>query len=107
MDATTGTIIIIALFAVIVVAAFLVFRQRGKVSIKGPLGTGLELDASNQPPATPPAVQVKNVKAKKGGLLAEDGTGRGVLVDGAEVQDDILAISLPDHGPDPNPEPPA
>jgi hypothetical protein len=38
---------IVALFAVIVVAAFIVFRQRAKVEIKGPGKTGLKLDASN------------------------------------------------------------
>ena len=52
MDATT-IIVVVAIFACIVVAAFLVYRSRAKVSIRGPLGTGLEIDASNQLQATP------------------------------------------------------
>ena len=48
----TTTIVIIAILACIVVAAFLVYRSRAKVSLKGP-GVGLEIDASNQPPAAP------------------------------------------------------
>jgi hypothetical protein len=86
---------VIALFAVIIVAAFLVFRSRGKVSIKGPFGTGLDLDASNEPKPATPGVTVKDAKSRQGGLLAEDRTGRGADVEGVEVHDDILVTSTP------------
>jgi hypothetical protein len=90
----TTVAVVIALFALIVVAAFLVFRQRSKVGIKGPLGTGLELDASNQPA---PGVEVEDAKSRAGGLVADDQTGRGAKVKGVEVQDDILVSSTPPH----------
>ena len=102
---TTATIVIIAIFACIVIAAFLVYRSKAKVSVKGPLGTGLEIDASNQPPTVPtpsqPGVQIEDATSKKGGILAQDQTGKGTVVRRVEVQDDIVATSTPpkDSGP--------
>ncbi|MCB0192515.1 MAG: hypothetical protein KDJ65_11280 [Anaerolineae bacterium] len=97
MDTNLVIAVIFIIFALIVVSAFLVFRQRGKVKIKGPLSTGLELDASNESPLTP-GVRIEDAKAKKGGLLAEDRTGRGADVRGIETQDDIIVSS---SSPDP------
>jgi hypothetical protein len=77
--------IIIALFALVIVAAFIVFRQRGKVTIKGPLDTEVDIDASNEPTPPTPAVTIDNAKSKAGGLLAEDNTGRGANVRNVEV----------------------
>ena len=95
----TTTIVIIAILACIVVAAFLVYRSRARVSLKGPLGTGLEIDASNQPAATPTppqvGVHVEDAKSTGGGILAQDQTGKGTLVRRVEVQDDIIATSAP------------
>ena len=90
MDTTLAVVIVIVLFALIVVAAFLVFRQKAKVEIKGPRDTGLKLDASNQPA---PAVDIEDAKSRAGGLVADDQTGRGARVKGVEVQDDILVSS--------------
>ena len=47
MDATA--IVIVAILACIVVAAFLVYCESPREP--GPLGAGLEIDASNLPPA--------------------------------------------------------
>ncbi len=101
MDTTTVTIVI-ALFALIVVASFFVFRQRGKVKIKGPLGTGLELDASNDPPPSRPGIEAANIKSRKGGLVADDQTGHGVKTTDVDVEDDVLLSSS-----DPKANPPA
>jgi hypothetical protein len=90
--------VIIAIFALVVVAAFIVYRQRGKVAISGPLGTGLKLDASNEPPPPTPGVEVEGARSKGGGLLAEDRTGRGARVKDVAVQDDILVSSTPPPG---------
>ena len=95
MDPTTAAVLVISLFALIVVAAFLIYRSRAKVKVKGPLGTGLDLDASNEPPPASPGVRVKDATSHGGGLLAEDKTGRGADVEGVEVQDDILVTSSP------------
>ena len=94
MDTTLA--VVIAIFALVVVAAFIVYRQQSRVNIKGPLGTGLELDASNQPA---PAVQVEDARSRKGGLLADDQTGRGAAVRRVEVEDDILVSSAPPDQP--------
>jgi hypothetical protein len=88
-------VIIIALFAVIVVAAFLVYRSRARVHITGPAGTSLDINATNDPVPPTPAVVVKDAKSSAGGLVAEDNTGRGVNVEKVEVKDDILATSTP------------
>jgi len=95
MNTSTAAIVVVAIFAAIVVAAFLVFRQRGKVEIKGPLGTGLKLDASNEQKPPAPGVEIEGAKSRGGGLVAEDGTGRGAKVKDVEVQDDILVSSTP------------
>ena len=78
-------------------AVVLVFRQRGRFRVKGPFGTELDVDASNEPTPAPsaPGVKVEDAKAKKGGLMAEDRTGRGAEVRNVEVQDDILVSSTP------------
>ena len=96
----TTLIIVIAVFACIVVAAFLVYRSRAKVSVKGPLGTGLEIDASNQPQAVPtpppsPGVQIEDAKAKHGDIVLDDQTGRGAVGKQLEAGKDILASSAP------------
>ena len=91
----TTSVIIIAIFALIAVAGFLVFRKRGKVEVKGPLGIELKLDASNEQSAPSPAVKIDGAKSKAGGLAAEDNTGRGVDVKNIEVKDDIFVSSTP------------
>jgi hypothetical protein len=49
MNSTSITIVlVIAIFALIIVDSFLVFRKRGKVRINAPLGLRLEVDASNK-----------------------------------------------------------
>jgi len=93
VDTNTLLLLIILIFAVVVVVAFLIFRQRGKAEIRGPLGTSLKLDVSNQPAAPPPGVNVKGARSHAGGLLAEDKTGRGANVEQVEVQGDILVSS--------------
>ncbi|HXU38796.1 MAG TPA: hypothetical protein VN937_20745 [Blastocatellia bacterium] len=97
MDKTS--VIVIAIFAVISVAAFLVFRMRAKVEVKGPLNTGLTLDASNEPPAISPAIKIEGAKSRGGGLIALDGTGRGADVRGVDVETDIRVSSDPSEGP--------
>jgi hypothetical protein len=89
-------VIVIAIFAVIVIAAFFVFRRRAKVEIKGPLNTGLTLDASNEPPISP-AIRIEGAKSRGGGLTAEDGTGRGADVRDVDVQTDIRVSSNPSN----------
>ena len=98
MDSPTTIVIIIALFAVISIAAFAIFRRRTRLSIKAPLGIGLELEASNEPTPPAPGVIVRDATSREGGLVAEDSTGRGALAERVETKDDILVSSGPPPG---------
>lgn len=93
MDSATVTVIVIAFFALIAVASFLVFRQRGNIKIKGPSNIGLELDASNDPIPHRPGIEAENITSRKGGVVADDTTGQGVKVKEVDVEDDILLSS--------------
>jgi hypothetical protein len=98
--------IVVAIFAVVVIVVAVAFRQQIKTVIKGPGGMGLELDASN--PTLRPGVEVTDAKSRRGGLTAEDQTGRGAAVRQVEVEKDIRASSTPPLEPvRPNPRPPA
>jgi hypothetical protein len=100
IDNNTLLLLVIVIFALIVIAAFQVFRKHAKVKVRGPLGTGLEVDASNDPSVPPPAVKVSDAMSRRGGLTAKDETGRGVEVNRVEVEGDITASSAPGK-PDP------
>lgn len=98
--------IAMAIFAVVVIVVAVTFRQQIKTVIKGPGGTGLELDASN--PQLRPGVEVTDAKSRQGGLTAKDQTGRGAAVRQVEVEQDIRVSSTPPLEPvRPNPRPPA
>jgi len=90
----TTMVVIVALFAVVVIGAFVVFRNKAKVNISTPVGN-VKIDASNEPSPPTPAVVVKDARSSAGGLVAEDNTGRGANVEKIEVKDDILVSSTP------------
>jgi hypothetical protein len=94
MDSTSLVIIVvIALFALIVVSAFLVFRKRGKVKINAPLGMKLEIDGANQTAERKAAIKISEAESLGGGILAEDNQGGGVEINKVKVADDIIASS--------------
>jgi hypothetical protein len=93
MDTNTTLVIVIAVFAVIVVAGFIVFRNRAKVKITGPAGTGLEFGADNQPAVPTPGVKAEDIKAKN--VTAEDQAGRGVDAKHIEAQEDVKLVNTP------------
>lgn len=90
---SNSIVIIIALFAIMVVASFLVFRKSIKAKINVPLGMKLDLDASNQAAETKPAIEISDAESSKGGILAEDNQGGGVEIKRVKVADDIIATS--------------
>jgi uncharacterized protein (DUF58 family) len=102
MDSQT-LLLVVVLFALLVVVLMLFFRQRVKFKVQGPAGTSVEAEGSNEQPSRPPAVLVENARSHKGGLTAEDQTGRGATVRGVEVQQDINVRS----GSGPKADPPA
>lgn len=94
MTTTSSTVIfIIALFAVVIIAAFLVFRKRGKVKIEAPLGMKLEIDAENQSQEKAAAIKISDAESAGGGILAEDRQGGGIEINKVKVADDIIATS--------------
>lgn len=101
MDNPTMIVLVIIVFALVVIGAYWAYRQRVRARIKGPLGTEVEIDASNEPAGPNPAVRVSEAKSRSGGLAAHDETGRGVEVSKVEVERDITATSTP---PKPGPK---
>jgi hypothetical protein len=99
MDNSTIILAVIIVFALVVIVGLLIFR-RVRAKIKGPLGTGLEIDASNEPAGQGAAVKVTEAKSRSGGVTARDETGRGVEVSKVEVERDIAVTSTPPK-PDP------
>ena len=92
MDATS-IVLIIALFAIILVSGFLIFRRSVRAKIDGPLGMKLHMDASNQSPEGKPAIRISEAESSRGGILAEDNHGAGVEINKVKVADDIIATS--------------
>jgi len=97
MDTSTAVVLVIALFAIIVVAAFIVFRRQSKVRIRGPWGTGLEVDGTNEPQPEPhtPGAQAEGIASRSGGLLVDDRTGQGAVARDVDVEDDVIVSSSP------------
>ena len=99
MDNTT---VVVGVLAIVVIGAFVLYRRRAKVDLKGPLGTRLRLDASNDPSPAPPGVSVQGATSRRGGLTAYDHTGRGAAVRDVEVEGDVDVQSKPPSAaPDP------
>jgi hypothetical protein len=73
----TTAVIILALLIVLALGFFLVFRRRGRVGLSGPLGTRLELQGSNDPPAPTPGVRARDIESATGSVSARDKSGRG------------------------------
>jgi hypothetical protein len=93
MDTTTAVIIVIAIFALIIVAAFLRYRQRGGAEINGPFGTKLKVQASNDPPPQMAGISAKGITSREGGVLAEETLGRGIEAENVDAKGDVLLSS--------------
>ncbi len=105
MDTTTAVIIVIAVFALIVVAAFWRYRQRGGAEINGPFGTKLKVQASNDPPIQKAGISAKGITSREGGVLAEETLGRGIEAENVDAKDDVLLSSS--HSPQQTNRPPS
>lgn len=90
---STSIVLIIALFAIIIVSGFLIFRKGVKAKIDGSLGMKLDMDASNQSPDGKPVIRISDAESSGGGILAEDNHGAGVEINKVKVADDIIATS--------------
>ena len=86
MSQTEATLLALGILALVAIFAFVRFKQRARVKIKGPGNLGLDIDASNDPQA---AIKIEDAKSRKGGLSAIDETGRGIDGRKIDVQKDI------------------
>ena len=102
MNAQALAVVVVGIFALLVIFVSL-RRSRVKAGIKGPFGTAVDVEASNDQPAPNPGVAVAGAKSHAGGLRAEDRTGRGADVKDVETYGDIHVSS----DPNPKAEPPA
>jgi len=89
MDTNLMYVIIVIICAVLVIGTFVRFRQRARVEVRGPFGTGVGIDASNEAVQPTAGVKGENITSHQGGLTAHDETGRGVDVKGVTVAKDV------------------
>jgi hypothetical protein len=102
MDVNSVTVIVIAIFAIVIALVLVTFRRRATVGLKGPLGMRLDVDASNEPMPGQAGVRVTDALSHGGGLRAADLTGRGAEVERVETEGDIEVSSA--QGSDLNPK---
>jgi hypothetical protein len=101
MDSHFFPLIALAIMAAIIVVALLITR-RVRTKIKGPFGTGLELDASS------PGIHATRMTAQEGNFRVHDRTGGGVTTDRVTAKQDIdLSSSSSGSDSDPKARPPA
>jgi hypothetical protein len=85
-------IVVVAILAVVVIASFMVFRQRSKVKITGPFNTGVDIDASNDPLTPTPGIKIGTALSHEGSTITEDQTGRGIDAQRLEAKQDVRTI---------------
>ena len=93
MDKTTAILIALGILALVFIAFFAVFRTTGKGKIKGPFGTGIEVEGSNEPQSKS-GVTVEDAQAK-GNVRAKDETGQGVTAKKLKAGGDIDLTNSP------------
>jgi hypothetical protein len=93
MDATIAALIVIGIFALIIVLAFLRFRQQGHAEIKGPFGTSLRVGGANEHSRRRGGITAKGVKSHEGGMRADERTGSGIDVKDIDARKDVILSS--------------
>src|SRR5687768_4836908 len=108
MDTTTAVVVVIIIFALIAVAAFLCFRQRGSAEIRGPFGTNLKVEGSQDPPPQDVGIRAHDIVSRSGRMKADDQTGRGVDARRVDAYGDVdLSSGQTKGSDDPKAQPPA
>ncbi len=104
MDALTAALIAVAIFALILLAAFPRFKKV-KTGIKG-AGVTFDLEGSEGDAAPSPGVRLADARSHAGAVVAEDPTGRGADVRRVEAHDGVRVTSAPPPA-NPKGQPPA
>ncbi len=95
-------IIVVAILALVVIAALLIYRQRGKVEMTGPFGTKVSVDGSNDPVPPTPGINIGTAISHEGSTVTEDQTGRGIDAERLEAKRDVrTTLSRTENNPDP------
>ena len=89
VDGNTVIALVAACFVFVALFAVLKYRQRTKVDIKGPLGTGLHVEGSNDTSPPPSGVRARRITSHEGSVAAHDLTGRGVDAEDVIAQSDV------------------
>jgi membrane-bound ClpP family serine protease len=97
MDKTTAALIGLVILALVFIAFFAVFRNRGKGKIKGPFGMGIDVEGSNESQSKA-GVTVEDAQAD-GSIRAKDGTGQGVAAKKIKAGGDIELTNSPSDLP--------
>ena len=94
MDKTAAILIALGILALLAIAFFAVFRGRGKLSLKSPLGS-LKAEGENPPPpgAVPSGVKIKDGEAGGSIRAQSDGPGGVDLEKVKANKGDIIATS--------------
>ena len=92
MDSQTVVILVVAFLLMAIVLGIL-FTRRMKVKVAVP---GVEMSAEGENGADA-AVTAENIKSRTGGVIARDGTGRGVVARGIDARKDVeISSSAPE-----------
>jgi hypothetical protein len=106
VDTTTAVVIVVVVLAALAVGLLIRFRQRGRIELSGPFGTGLKAEGSNDNIQPAVGIRANKIVSREGGIVADDGTGRGVDVTDVNAKDDVLLSSKPAQTNDPKSLPP-
>jgi hypothetical protein len=93
MDTNVLGLGVVAVFGVVAITGMVLFRQRARIGIGGPLGVKLDIDTANREPPSGPAVQIEDARSHKGSITGTDDTGQGVKLKNVEAERDIVATS--------------
>jgi hypothetical protein len=101
MDKTTALLIGLGILALLAIAFFAVFRGKGKLNVKSPLGS-LKAEGENPPPpaTVPGGVKIKDAEAGRNIRAQSQGAG-GVDLEKVKAKGDITATSSSTDQPSP------
>ncbi len=106
MDQNTVTVIVISIFALIILMAFIRYRRRGGAEVKGPFGITVKVEGDNNEPPPRAGISAKGITSRQGGVLAEETTGQGIEAENIDARDNII-LSNSNRNIPPNQQPPS
>jgi hypothetical protein len=102
VDIGIVALVIIGIFAVIAIVAF-VFRRNFTGRVTGPMGTSVEIQSSRPTPPPPPGVLMEDVTAREGNAEARNEAGSGTVMRRVEAGKNAIATNAPPRS-DPDPK---